>query len=120
MLKPRRKHKLEVAWEGPFQVVHKVSDVNYMTDVSGKGGSCKLLHVNMLKPFYDRGNLVLMARGGKDKVMGLSRWGKVSKGCTLNEVNLAPCLTKDQQWQVKAILTNFQAIFSTFPGIIES
>lgn len=36
MLKPRRKHKFEVLWEGPFQVIHKISKVNYLINANGE------------------------------------------------------------------------------------
>lgn len=39
--------------------------------------------------------------------MDLASWVKVSKGSTLSEVNVAPSLTKDQQSQVKVVLTRF-------------
>lgn len=54
-----------------------------------------MFHVNILKPYYDRGNLVLMARGGQ-KELALMGWRKKNKGSKFREVNWAPTVTKTQ------------------------
>lgn len=45
--------------------MQKISNVNCLVDVSGEGEQCKMFHVNMLKPYFDQGSLVLWARGGR-------------------------------------------------------
>lgn len=52
--------------------------------------------VNMLKHF-EKGNLVVPARDGKEEVIDLTGWGKVSKWNTTNEVNLVPSKTKNDR-----------------------
>lgn len=62
ILKPKRKHKLDIACEGPYTIAKKVSNMNYLMTIDDKGEQCKMYHVNMLKHYFDRSNLVLLAR----------------------------------------------------------
>lgn len=116
VLKPKPKHKLDLAWDGPYTIAQKVSNVNYLVTINAEGEQCKLYHVNMLKPYFDRGNLVLLARTSEGNEYNLSGWGKINSGSTVGEVKLAPSLTQEQVTQLKVILMQFQTIFSNLPG----
>lgn len=75
-----------------------------------------MFHVNMLKPYHNQGNLVLITREGKKEGTELKGWGQMTKGSTVSEVNLVPTLIKEQQRHIKVVLTDYQSIFSNFPG----
>ena len=51
LLLPCKQNKLELAWQGPFEVVEKVGECDYRLDVRGKQ---KLYHINLLKPYLER------------------------------------------------------------------
>ena len=54
--------KLASVWIGPFQLKQQLNDVNWL--ISGKDGSTKVVHVNLLKSTSDDGDLdVLRGRG---------------------------------------------------------
>ena len=54
LLLPKDKNKLLLTWQGPFEVVRKVSRVNYEIKVKGKK---KVFHINMLKKYESRETL---------------------------------------------------------------
>ena len=47
----------QLNWAGPFRVVSKMSEVNYVIQEEGKEGR-KVVHVNMIKPYYRKENFV--------------------------------------------------------------
>ncbi|CAM4327748.1 unnamed protein product, partial [Lepidochelys olivacea] len=63
VLIPVRKNKLQAAWEGPFKVVKQLNEVNYVVELSNRAHHRRVYHVNMMKPYYARGNVVLAVCG---------------------------------------------------------
>ncbi|KAL8606779.1 hypothetical protein ACOMHN_049608 [Nucella lapillus] len=51
VLRPTSHSKLELAWQGPYEVVGKVGEVDYKLRI---GGKVKLYHVNLLRQFVER------------------------------------------------------------------
>ena len=51
LLLPTKANKLLLQWRGPYQVIEKMSSVNYSIQVGSKQ---KTFHVNMLKPYIER------------------------------------------------------------------
>ena len=60
MLKPIKGNKLQLAWSGPFRVISKMSDVNYVLQEEGEEGRW-VVHINMIKPYYRKKIFVLYA-----------------------------------------------------------
>ncbi len=48
----------QAKFTGPYTVSEKVSDLNYRVSTPGKRKSSQLYHVNLLKPYYQRGECV--------------------------------------------------------------
>ena len=48
MLLPNNENKLLAQWQGPFDVIEKLSDIRYRIKV---GGQHKVFHINMLKKY---------------------------------------------------------------------
>ncbi|KAK7092164.1 hypothetical protein V1264_009758 [Littorina saxatilis] len=51
LLIPLKRNKLEMAWQGPYEVVGKVGDLDYRLRVGSKE---KLYHANLLKQYVER------------------------------------------------------------------
>ena len=51
VLLPTDKRKLMLTWSGPYDVIERVSEVNYKIQVKGLS---KIFHINMLKEYYER------------------------------------------------------------------
>ncbi|KAK3881579.1 hypothetical protein Pcinc_013961 [Petrolisthes cinctipes] len=49
VLLPTAHNKLLAQWKGPFEVVKKVNDLNYIVKIKGEA---KRFHINMLKEYY--------------------------------------------------------------------
>ena len=51
---PLGNSKLESKWQGPFVILRKITDVNYEVMMPNKRKSKRIIHVNMMKLWYDK------------------------------------------------------------------
>nr|KAG5692640.1 hypothetical protein BaRGS_003530 [Batillaria attramentaria] len=51
LLLPGKKNKLEMAWQGPYEVIERVGEVDYRIRV---GDRVRLFHANLLKAYQER------------------------------------------------------------------
>lgn len=47
-----------MGWVGPGKEKSKISEANYVKEIPGKRDRTQIYHVNMLKPYYTRSELV--------------------------------------------------------------
>ena len=52
VLLPTKTSKLRAKWQGPYQVLRREGTVNYLIDLHDTRRRKRMLHVNMLKPWY--------------------------------------------------------------------
>ncbi|GFW50923.1 hypothetical protein TNCV_3592051 [Trichonephila clavipes] len=53
-----KQNKLEVNWIGPGKVLSRISDTNYVIDLPGRRDRSTIYHVNLLKPYHRRSELI--------------------------------------------------------------
>ena len=58
ILLPTDENKLLMRWRGPYPVRARIGMNNYAVDINGK---TKVYHINMLKQYFDRGDLAVEA-----------------------------------------------------------
>ncbi|GFW05247.1 hypothetical protein TNCV_3357661 [Trichonephila clavipes] len=58
VLATTKQNKLEVNWIGPGKVLSRISDTNYVIDLPGRRDRSIVYHVNLLKPYHRRSELV--------------------------------------------------------------
>lgn len=61
VLRPNRQNRLEVHWDGPAEVIQRISDVNYSVRLPGRRQEERVYHVNLMKPFFERTEIVSIA-----------------------------------------------------------
>ncbi|XP_076032941.1 uncharacterized protein LOC143020409 [Oratosquilla oratoria] len=54
VLLPVQKHPFQARYDGPFQIVDRVGDANYIVYTPGRRKKKRLVHVNLLKPYRVR------------------------------------------------------------------
>ncbi|CAM5173325.1 unnamed protein product, partial [Eretmochelys imbricata] len=104
VLIPVRKNKLQAAWEGPFKVVKQLNEVNYVVELSNRAHHRRVYHVNMMKPYYARGNVVLAVCGqweeqADDPLVDL--FPGTRAGSPLETIPLSDQITPAQQAEVR-------------------
>lgn len=124
VLLPADKNKLVLSWKGPFLVIEKRSELDYLVSV---GNKVTLFHINMLKKYEERKPLSQQMVAGTIKAQptdiatNLDYTGDVphvALGQTQDwkDVSIAPELTAEERDQAREVLSNFRDIFSDLPG----
>lgn len=81
VLVPTAEHRLLAQWRGPYEVMKRVSPVNYLIKQPDRRKKVQLYHINLLKTYHGREEEVaLMALEGKEKKEALPQ---VRRGQTL-------------------------------------
>lgn len=118
LLRPSKKNKLEVHWEGPAKVISKLSDTNYEVKLGRR--SNKIYHSNLMKPYVQRQaivNLLLNAseEEGADTLTSRDLTERGSE-VMLEQLNLEPRLSEAQKEDLRRIVSEFKQVFSDRPG----
>lgn len=119
LLRPSKKNKLEVQWEGPAKVVSKLSDTNYEVKLGKK--SNKVFHSNLMKPYVQRQVLVnsVTLTAPAEEISDIPSLADVEKPAIdglLELIGKEPCLNEEQKNDLKAVVQKFEAVFSHKPG----
>ncbi|GFX54129.1 retrovirus-related Pol polyprotein from transposon 17.6 [Trichonephila clavipes] len=78
-----KQNKLEVNWIGPGKVLSRISDTNYVIDLPGRRDRSTIYHVNLLKPYHQRPELVsLVVEEVSDDIEGDAEIPYPDKQCT--------------------------------------
>ncbi|KAJ1129519.1 hypothetical protein NDU88_007887 [Pleurodeles waltl] len=60
VLEPVALRALQEKWSGPHLIVEKKGEVTYLVDLGTARTALRVIHVNCLKPYYDRADLTLL------------------------------------------------------------
>ncbi|KAJ1124989.1 hypothetical protein NDU88_003429 [Pleurodeles waltl] len=111
---------LQDKWSAPHIIVEKKGEVIYLFDLGTARSALRVLHVNRLKPYYDRADLTLLMatdEGQKeesDPVADL--FSSTEQDALVEGVVSADCLTVEQKDHCINLLGQFSELFSTVPG----
>ncbi|GFT56738.1 retrovirus-related Pol polyprotein from transposon 17.6 [Trichonephila clavipes] len=119
-----KQNKLEVNWIGPGKVLSRISDTNYVIDLPGRRDRSTIYHVNLLKPYHRRPELVsLVVEEVSDDIEGDAEIPYPDKQCTkfdyheiLRESQLQLKLSPSQIDELKQVITKNKDVFSPDPG----
>ena len=131
VLLPTDKNKLLMGWKGPYEVVEKLSPLDYRIRISGKE---KSFHINMLKQYVEREDDQEMQSNDESQVCavslvdltaeemedecsdGLIETPSVCESGEGTQVNINPALSQEEQHQVRSLVQEFSGTFSEKPG----
>ena len=117
LLLPQGNSKLDIGWQGPYEVVSKKSRTNYTILIKGKE---RTYHINLLKKYNERiqtQNLMMMTVA--QEVESTEQLGcdyPLKPLETYQDVTINPELAPQQQQEVKDILRQYQNALSDKPG----
>ena len=117
-LKPCKGNKLQLNWAGPYRVISKMNDLNYIIE-NEEHQVRRVVHVNALKPYFRGEQRVLFAMKAADsEEADLPFWeGRGEVKYNPEEVKISPALTQDQQQELKLLINKYYKVFSNKPGI---
>ena len=120
LLLPTSANKLLAEWKGPYEIVRKLNKVDYIVRM---GDTEKSFHVNMLKIFNERPELVNFVTVSPN-VEDLTELDLMDKSeiCTENvsvEFNVSENLTIEERAQLENLLENQSSVFKDIPGLTD-
>lgn len=128
VLLPTATSKLLAQWKGPYKVIEKVGDVNYIIEINRKR---KLFHINMLKQWYERETCEHMEpdqdivqsvleiedeEGLDDEVCDYLHNPPAVGKESVDKVKINVDLDAGKQKQLRDICDEFQNVLSDIPG----
>ncbi|XP_063955624.1 uncharacterized protein LOC135154209 [Lytechinus pictus] len=118
VLLPTSNNKLIAKWQGPYRVIQKISDVNYAVEMGDKRKKHRVFHVNMLRPWRDRQDLVLFADiVDSEEDEDLETFVEpLTYDPNPSEVEIPDHLAAEQSEQLSVILDEYSDILSERPG----
>lgn len=125
ILRPSRKNKLEVHWDGPVEVLHRLSDTNYALKVPGRRKEVRIYHCNLMKPYVERHGVVNLTLKEPEEIQSeFDGFTKTSDSeISLEEVVAfsvgAEALKPEQVQELKELLRQYLDRFSHRPGRTE-
>ncbi|GFS77775.1 endothelin-converting enzyme 1 [Trichonephila clavipes] len=103
-----KQNKLEVNWIGPGKVLSRISDTNYVIDLPGRRDRSTIYHVNLLKPYHRRPELVsLVVEEVSDDIEGDAEIPYPDKQCTKFDYNE---ILRESQLQLKLSLSQIDEL----------
>jgi len=117
LLLPTDKNKMILHWKGPFEVVERNNEVNYVININGKR---KRFHINMLKHYIPREseakvNSVTKCTEDPEDKRNIPTIG-LQKNETFLDCKIGEDLDKHSQDEMLAVLEEFSDVLSDIPG----
>ncbi|KAJ1178944.1 hypothetical protein NDU88_004184 [Pleurodeles waltl] len=120
VLEPVAPKALQDKWSGSHNIVEKKGEVTHLVDLGTARSPLRVLHVNRLKPYYDRADLTLLMatdEGQEEESDPLpDLFSSTEQDALVEGVVLADCLTAEQKDNCINLLDQFSELFSTVPG----
>ena len=137
LLLPTKLNKLEMQWQGPFDIIKKVRENDYVINLDGQH---KMFHANMLRKYLvrkttDNGMVILcgcrhleITTGGMAENDSLEETDACEersddiKYCPLRatqtwkDVKISTDLNEDQQREVRQLLEEYSDVLTDIPG----
>ena len=119
ILLPTSTRKLLAEWQGPYQIVKKVGEVNYQVDMHDKRKRKRILHVNMLRPWCMPNEVSGLAEEISDLDLDDVPVWKEQPSTGLTESSFGEKLSEEQIGEVKTLLGRFADVIKDVPGQTE-
>ena len=114
VLLPTSTHKLRAQWQGPYTIVRKFGEANYVVDMKDKGKRYRTFHVNMLKRWHeptDQQDHVLYT-SAPDTDGELPLWDDTGAADPV----IGEQLSREQKQSLKQLTGEFRDVFNNAPG----
>lgn len=127
LLMPNSTKKFLARWDGPYEVISKVNEVNYQIRIHGGKRGSRTYHVNLLRKWEEPTNVAYMATPSPDDddnddqsylediALFPESVGNESFEQKWSKMTIGESLTSDQVTQLKSLIDQYQDVFSSKP-----
>ncbi|GBN13399.1 hypothetical protein AVEN_69184-1 [Araneus ventricosus] len=71
VLATSKPNKMAVQWTGPGVIENQLSETNYIVRKANKNYKTQIYHVNLLKPYHQRSELINLIVSGGEEIQAL-------------------------------------------------
>ena len=120
VLLPTCERSLESLWQGPFKIIEKLSDLDYLVEV-GKGQNKRRqkYHINMLKKWKTREEISCFSDNMSEDNNDFMVQYNPKQTETYEDVEISKELTQEQTDSLNQLLMEFNETFSDVPGVTQ-
>ena len=114
VLLPTSTHKLRAQWQGPYTIVRKFGEANYVVDMKDKGKRYRTFHINMLKRWHEPNHPQdrVLYTSTPDADEELPSWDDAGAA----DPAIGEQLSREQQQSLKQLTREFRDVFNNAPG----
>ncbi|KAL8598384.1 hypothetical protein ACOMHN_032661 [Nucella lapillus] len=119
VLLPDKHKRLQLSWKGPFPVIRKVNQVDYVIRIKGKE---KVYHLNLIKKYNEREttqeqiSVVIHEEEEEDLKTGTIPLMPLKQMEDAKDIRYAEVLTHVQTKQLQQVVERHKNVFSDLPG----
>lgn len=128
LLIPMTGKPLSAKFSGPYKVKQKLNDLNYIVETPNRMRKERICHINMMKPYYERGSPVATVVPEPENTSDYEALSDSSEDLMEVHMNnleyfenldsLRPENLEDEKWEdFKAMLSDFPCVFSNVPSV---
>lgn len=120
-----RANRLQMQWTGPKIIQKKISETNYLIEDLTNKRKQTLVHVNLLKPYFEKAEVVsmILTQSGEESVEfdipeleGRKEYEGFTASEVLEQAKGVGDLTEEQRSELKKLVGEFPGLFSGRPG----
>lgn len=126
VLLPTAAAKLQAQWQGPYEILERISPVTYRIQLNRRRTKTAVYHINLLRPWYSRSDTALFVGIGDDAhdqededspFEGGGIPGPTGQQTqTWKDVTVGSSLSAEQRAELQELLSDFSDVFSDVPG----
>ena len=104
-------------WQGPYQVIKKIGNVNYQIDIHDCRKRKRIFHVNMLRPWYSTVSNSYFVGEASEDPDDLPLWQlQDDLPASVKEPLLGKSLSPEQRLMLKNMLNQYSEVIQGKPG----
>ena len=115
VLLPTDTNNLTAQWQGPYQVVRKIGNVDYQVDMHDHCKRKRIFHVNMLRPWYPTTSNSCFVGEALEETDDFLLW-QAQGDTASSKPQLGDDLSPVQRLRLKEVLTKYSEVIQDAPG----
>ncbi len=110
LLLPSSESKLYAKWQGPYEVIRGIGNVNYEIRQPNRRNKTEIYHINLLKPWNEREALFIAGDSLEED------FGPTVNPLATTNILMGEQLLPDQKRELFQLVERFGDVFSDLPG----
>ena len=122
ILLPNLSNQLKASFSGPYKILKKLSETNYVVETPDRKKNSQVCHINMIKPYFCRDVKAVACMASPEIVilpceeLKENAWPKTNSEALANLNSNLSHLSSEQSKEIEDLVLAFPDLFSDTPG----